>query len=156
MGAKGVFFISLFSGFMTMLFVMFGMWHPNGLIAPLSLVASIIAGVLSGGYWLHQMMASNANLPPSQKVQFNFDDSKPHELVDYIDEVACSCLIATNSGWLKNNWHIMNDDLKTRWVSDRFAYLSNELKNTPNSTPYILNALQKADKTFTRSIKKTA
>jgi hypothetical protein len=129
--------------------------HPL-LIALVSLIAPVafITGLGSGFYWIINFFTMKEIASPPLSI--NFDPAKPHELVDFIDKVSNSCVIAVNNVWLQENWCRLYDSQKTAWVVERFEYLTSSLKDADNNALGIINAIQMADKNFTRENKRTA
>ncbi|AHI04976.1 hypothetical protein BDW_02340 [Bdellovibrio bacteriovorus W] len=71
------------------------------------------------------------------------------QMVDYVDEKSTASVIASNSEWLKKNWHVLNDVEKQEWVKSRWSSLVEFLPEVKDS-PSFINALMKADKNYTR------
>ncbi|MGE3611721.1 MAG: hypothetical protein AB7I27_19175 [Bacteriovoracaceae bacterium] len=105
------------------------------------------------GLWFLFTTPSQKQIEEALNEVFNPD--KPEGVVDFIDKWANSSVITSNSAWLKNNWHIMNDAQKVVWVKDRFDLLKEKLPHA-NSAPEFLNSIQEADKNFTRNQKKVS
>lgn len=72
------------------------------------------------------------------------------QLVDWIDQNSTASVIASNSEWLRRNWHVMSDRDKQKWVSDRREHLLKYLPSVVDA-PTFVNAVQQADKDFARN-----
>lgn len=75
----------------------------------------------------------------------------PEELVDFIDKVSNSCLIAVNNVWLQENWNKNSDSEKIIWVTNRFNLLREQISQSNENAIQIIDAIQTADKKYTRS-----
>lgn len=106
-------------------------------------------GILVGWYYIFFVPSMESMQKSTENNLINLNS---RDLVDVIDRGSCSSLFASNSEYLKNNWHTMKDEEKVKWVEERKELLAKHLASTEN----FVVAVQEADKEFQRSTKKAA
>ena len=105
-----------------------------------------VLGVFIGAWYL---LAGPTASRQAEQTTTALSDMPAEKIVDLIDENSCASVIASNSAWLKNNWHSMTDAQKIQWVVDRREGLLNYLSEASDA-PSFITALQRADKEITR------
>lgn len=116
-----------------------------GFISPFVTISFLLSGI----WWIAKKLAK-VQMPSPTLLDRQFSSSNPHELVDFIDMVSNSCLIAVNNVWLQENWCKLSDKQKTEWVISRFGFLESQLAQSYTDAISIINAIQAADKQYHR------
>lgn len=99
------------------------------------------------GWWY--LLVGPTSSRTSQNINNSLRSASDEDIVDVIDQSANASVIAVNSGWLKTNWHNMSDSQKIEWVRQRRMHLEKYLPEAQDA-PSFIDALQRADKKFTR------
>lgn len=87
-------------------------------------------------FWVSAWVRSDDNREELEKLKGRIANMSEIQIVQFI-EGYFNCLIATNHGWLKQNWHSLTDDQKCEWAKVHRKLINDELYMVTNAVDVI-------------------
>lgn len=72
------------------------------------------------------------------------EEASDEAIAKYIDESSYSSLIATNSAWYKEKWHVLSNEEKVTWVNSKRSRIIHQLPHCENAIE-VVTSLSKID-----------